>query len=278
MHNTAKTKLLLLQSARLQQSGDFAARLRDVGLAYLSDGSEAERLQSIGSLLGPDVQELLRRCEEHVALAASNHFRLLPQCFRHSRQVLLALLEHLPLCPTSQDRCVVDAVAFVLAHQNGRTSHVSVAGDHQNQLLNLSFVSEAWWPLVTGLKTRAGLSPVTQVNRRMLELCVVTQVANDLKAGDLCIPESEKFRDYRLQLLPWEEVEPELAHYGEQAGIATEAKTFVAQLRQHLEERGRATDQSFPENRYLRFENGEPILTPVEAVPEPDGLEQTLLT
>ena len=32
-----------------------------------------------------------------------------------------------------------------------------------------------------------------------------------------------------------------------------------------LEERGRAADKSFPDNRYLRFEKGEPILTPVQA-------------
>ena len=44
MQSTAKEKLLLLQSAHLKQSGDLAAKLRDVGLAYLSDGSEAQRL------------------------------------------------------------------------------------------------------------------------------------------------------------------------------------------------------------------------------------------
>jgi TnpA family transposase len=182
-------------------------------------------------------------------------------------------LENLPLCPTSQDRSVVDAVAFVLKNQNGRGTSISVAGTDQEETLNLSFVSDAWWPLVTGLKTR---TTVSQLDRRLLELCVVIQVANDLKSGDLCIPESDKFRDYRLQLLSWEEVERELPHYGEQAGIATEPKPFIAQLRDQLEERGRAADKSFPDNRYLRFEKGEPILTPVQAAPDPDGLDQSL--
>jgi hypothetical protein len=40
-----------------------------------------------------------------------------------------------------------------------------------------------------------------------------------------------------------------------------------------LEERGRATNKGYPDNRYLRFENGEPMLTPVEAAPGPEGLE-----
>ena len=110
----------------------------------------------------------------------------------------------------------------------------------------------------------------------MLELCVVIQVPNDLKSGDLCIPGSDKFRDYRLQLLSWEEVERELPSYGEQAVIATERKPFIAQLHNQFEERGRAADKSFPDNRYLRFEKGEPFLTPVEAVPDPEGLDQSL--
>ncbi len=273
MQNTASEKLLLLQSAHLQQSAGLATKLRDVSLAYLSDGSENQRLQSIGLLLGPDIKELLRRCEEHVALTTGNYFRLLPQCFRHPRQALLALLGHLPLCPTSQDHSVIDAVAFVLANQNGRATSISVTGNDQSESLNLNFVSDAWWPLLTGLKTRTVAS---QIDRRIFELCVVIQVANDLKSGDLCIAEGDRFRDYRLQLLPWEEVERELANYGEQAGIATEPKPFIAQVRKQLEERGRATDQGFPDNRYLRFEKGEPVLTPVEAVPDPEGLEHSL--
>jgi hypothetical protein len=60
-----------------------------------------------------------------------------------------------------------------------------------------------------------------------------------------------------------------LPSYGGQAGIVTELKPFIAQLRNQLEEGGRAADKGFPDNRYLRFEKGEPILTPVEALPDP---------
>jgi hypothetical protein len=112
----------------------------------------------------------------------------------------------------------------------------------QKEALNLSFVSDAWWPLVTGFRARTAVS---EIDRRMLELCVVIQVANDLKSGDLCIPGSDKFRDYRLQLLSWEEVERELPSYLEQAGIATELKPFIARLRDQLEERGEQQTRAF---------------------------------
>ena len=210
-----------------------------------------------------------------MALAAGNQLRLLPECFRHPRQALLSLLEHLPFCPTSQDRSLVDSVAFVLENQNSRATSVSTISRSEQTptILALSFVSDVWWPLVTGLKTRT--APAS-IDRRLFEICVVLQVANDLKSGDLCIPESDKFRDYRTQLLSWEDVHPRLSNYGEQAGIAIEPKAFITQLRNQLEAQGRATDNSFPANRHLRFENGEPILTPVEAVPDPEGLDQAL--
>ena len=225
MQNTAREKLQLLQSAHLQRSANLVSKLRDVGLAYLSDAP-------------------------------------------------VSLLEHLPLCPTSQDRSLVDAVAFVLANQNGRAVSLStISASAQTPTLDLSFVGDLWWPLVTGVKTRT--APAS-IDRRLFEICVVVQVANDLKSGDLCIPESDKFRDYRTQLLSWEDVHPRLSNYGEQAGVAVEPKAFIAQLRNQLEDRSRITDDSFPENRHLRFENGEPILTPVEAVPDPEGLDQAL--
>lgn len=165
-------------------------------------------------------------------------------------------------------------MAFVLANQNGRALSVStISASEQTPTLNLSFVGDAWWSLVTGLKIRT--APAS-IDRRLFEICVVIQVANDLKSGDLCIPESDKFRDYRTQLLSWEDVHPRLSSYGEQTGVAIEPKAFISQLRNQLEERSRTTDDSFPENRHLRFQNGEPILTPVEAVPDPEGLDQAL--
>jgi len=157
MQNGAKEKLQLLQSTHLKQSADLAETLCDVSLEYLRDGSATERLRSIGLLLGPDVQESLRRCEEHVALASGNYLHLLPQCFRHPRQALLALFENLPLSATSQDRSVIDAVAFVLANQNARRTSISVDDAGQEEALNLSFVNDAWWPLVTGLRARTRL-------------------------------------------------------------------------------------------------------------------------
>src|ERR1700756_1863850 len=44
----------------------------------------------------------------------------------------------------------------------------------------------------------------------------------------------DKFRDYRQQLIPWDQFKREVSAYGEQTGIPTEAKQFVQSLQEKL--------------------------------------------
>jgi hypothetical protein len=42
--------------------------------------------------------------------------------------------------------------------------------------------------------------PPTRVLRRPFEICVFTELMQDLRSGDLCIPASDGYSDYRKQL------------------------------------------------------------------------------
>jgi hypothetical protein len=129
-------------------------------------------------------------------------------------------------------------------------------------------VPDAWWTLVTGLKSRA--TAPRHVARRFLELCVVSVVADELQASDLCIAAGNKFRDYGQRLISWPDYRREIGNYGEQTGIPIDGKEFVKHLRSELEKVARATNDGFPENRHVRIEHGEPVVTPVRAKPTPD--------
>jgi hypothetical protein len=74
-------------------------------------------------------------------------------------------LENLPLSATSQDRSVIDAVAFVLANQNARRTSISVDDAGPKEALNLSFVNDAWWPLVTQATVVRKLSSYARQNQ-----------------------------------------------------------------------------------------------------------------
>lgn len=117
IHNRAKESLQIKQSEDAERSTSLVRPLRDVALAYRSDGSSDDRLVAIGALIGPGVDELVRRCEEHIALATRNHFHLLTHFFRHPRTALMLLLEKLPLASTTQDKTIEEAIRFVLANQ-----------------------------------------------------------------------------------------------------------------------------------------------------------------
>jgi hypothetical protein len=102
------------------------------------------------------------------------------------------------------------------------------------------------------------------VHHRYLELCVISQVANELKSGDLCSPLGDNFRDYRQQLVAWYQFEREVSAYGDQTGIPTEARQFVQSLQEKLIATSRNTDERFSQNESVRIENGEPISSPLK--------------
>lgn len=259
------------QAEHLDEASGLIRTLRSVVLAYASEGTPEARLQAIGSLLQPDLARLIERCEEHAALMSGNGFRLLPSLLRPLRSALLLLLDFLPLEPTTQDDSVRSAIRFILAHKNSRAELLPIpAEDTGEPALNLSFVPENWWPLVTRTKNR-NATP-THVDRQFFEACTLTQIAADLKSNDLCIPLGSKLGDYRERLVSWETYRTESASYSERMNIPVDPQMFVARLRADLEKAARTTDEAFPENRHLRIENGEPVLSPVRADPDPVGL------
>jgi hypothetical protein len=76
----------------------------------------------------------------------------------------------------------------------------------------------------------------------------------ELKSGDLCVPGSDQFSDYRKELVSKDEFERGVALYGEQAGIPVEGPLFIARLRGQLEAAAKRANDNFPANEYLRIE------------------------
>lgn len=102
IHNRARERLQNTQAENAERSTTLVRTLRDVALAYQSDGSSDDRLSAIGALIGPAVDDLVRRCNEQIGSATRNHLHLLPQFFRHPRTALMLLLEKLPLTSTTR--------------------------------------------------------------------------------------------------------------------------------------------------------------------------------
>jgi hypothetical protein len=119
-------------------------------------------------------------------------------------------------------------LVFALAHKATRSDWLPIVREEARKdgsseeitRLDLSFVTDKWWPLVAGKKDRD--NSIIRAERRHFELCVFSQIMLALKSGDLAISGSGRFDDYRGQLVSEAEYENGIALYGEQAGISIE--------------------------------------------------------
>ncbi|MEL6972531.1 MAG: transposase, partial [Bacteroidota bacterium] len=115
---------------------------------------------------------------------------------------------------------------------------------------------------------------VKVLKRRELEIAILFYVADGLKSGDLYVLGSEKYADYRKQLLPWSECEKLLDAYCKSVGLPDNAADFVALIKKQLTETAEIADESYPENTdFYIDENGEPHLKKQKANPLPEGLQ-----
>ncbi len=269
LHNQACKTLLEHQAENVERTDGLVAKLHGVTLAYRSPGTAEQRLCSIGAVLQPDTDRILEECEAHQATAGKKYLPFLKPIYSHQRAALFRFLESVPLVSTSSDRSLTDAIKFLLAHRKNRQERLPVHDEGTGRDLDLSFVAEPWWPL---LALDANPNGKPHVVRSWFELCVFTEVMQELKSGDLCIAGSDRYSDFREQFVSEEECRQSLASYGERAGIPTDPKMFVDSLREELEQAARKADQGFPQNEYLRIEGGEAILKRLRRNPDPAGL------
>lgn len=275
LHNQAYDALLKHQAEQVERTDHLVATLHEVTLAYRSKGTAEQRLSAIGAFLEPEADRILEQCEAHQATAGRNYLPFLTHFYSHQRAALFRFLESVELASTSGDSSTTKAIGFLLTHKASRQEKLSSPMEQdgtglQRAAIDLSFVGESWWPLVAP-DAKPSKTP-TQVVRRWFELCVLTQVMQELKSGDLCIPDSDRYSDFREQFVTDEECRQSLASYGERAGVPTDPRDFVRSLQQKLEEAARKADAGFPENEYLRIENGEAILKRVRRKPDPIGV------
>lgn len=228
--------------------------LRDVLTAYQSEGDETARFKAIRGVVGHRADDLAAQCEAHEAYADNNYLPLLWRCYASHRATLFRLARALPLRATTQDGSFMAALAFLLDNEKSRADWLSLEG----RALDLSWVGDKWWPLVTGEKKR--LPTPERINRKHFEICVFYQLLQELKSGDVCIEGSLEYADYRPQLIGDATYAEMITAFGVEVGLPTDPAAFVEHMRAWLHKLATQTDLSFPANDALSLENGRPVL------------------
>jgi hypothetical protein len=171
--------------------------------------------------------------------------------YRSHRSTLFRLAHTLRFVSTTRDTLVMDALNVILTNAaEDRT------GDYLPATVNLGFASEQWQRTAL-VRTDTG----PKLARRHFEVCTFSALASALKAGDVAVEGSDAYADYREQLLPWSECEPQVADYCQTAELPATAAGFVKHLTQKLITTAKRVEAALPSSGHVVIiDNGEPVI------------------
>ena len=215
-------------------------------------------MDAIDNSLEAEVSTLLAECEEHMAYAGKNYLPFMLQPYGTVRPLLFNGLELMNLRSTSHDAGMEPLIAAVLSLRNQRRELIEVASLGLDPEKDFDWMSKLWRQHVFG--KRASAAGAGWMHRKYFELAVLVQVKDELKSGDLFIPSSERFDDYREQLVDEATLAQELEAYGQVSGLPTDAASFVAGLRAQLTDLADEVDERFPENVHADILEGRLVL------------------
>jgi len=270
IHQKGKAALADYQARNQAHIDELVQTLHVLVTAYRTEGSAQERITAMATWLPDQGNAVLQRCEDHMAYAGDNYLPFLWRFYKSHRATLFRVLRRLTVRATTQDKAFEETLRFLLENEAKTGEWLAVP---ENTPLDLAWMPEVWWRLVTEQYQRErALHAPMRLRRRHFEVSVFSQLMVELKSGDLCIPGSDHFADYRDQLLSWAEYHQGIAAYGAMLGLPIEGGAFVTQMKARLSEVANATDSAFPANADLRIEHGAPILRRPTKAPAAAGL------
>lgn len=258
LENSAQQKLLAYQLEHGKRADILVAQLKDILQAYQIDGTDTQRVDAIGQTFVADISALLAECEEHMAYAGRNYLPFLIQPYSIVRPLLLNCLEIMQLRSSSQDAGMEHTIQALLSLRNQRRDLIEGTSIGVDTNKDLGWLSANWRRHVFGRRADS-LGP-GWLHRKYFELAVLAQIKDELKSGDLFIPNGERYDDYREQLVDETTFSQELEAYGEVSGMATEPSKFVRTLKNELTSLADAVDARFPENVHADVVDGRLVL------------------
>ena len=229
IHQKGKEALADYHASNQRRADELVQTLRDLVTAYRAEGTAQDKISAMETLLPDQGDTVLQRCEDHMAHAGDNYFPFLWRFYKSHRATLFRLLRSMTVRATTQDTTFEDALRFLLEHEHKNGEWLDVP---KASRLDISWMPETWWRMVT--EQRHHNEAPKRLRRRYFELSVFSQLMMELKSGDLCIPGSNHFADYREQMLSWEEYDRQIAAYGEMVGLPVEGAAFVAHMKARL--------------------------------------------
>lgn len=244
LDNDAEKSLKAYQLEHTRQVERLVSQYRDVLTAYQQESSDSKRGMAVGQALQDEPLKLIAECDEHLAYEDNNYFPFMLRPYSMKRVLLFECLDVLQPLPTYVDRPFALALSWVLEHRNSHKEHLRPVCKADGSELKLRWLPDKWHRMIVATDTDGN----PQVHRKYLELAVFTRIFEELRSGDLYVPHSDQYDDYRAHLMEAQAFQAERPLYAELVGLPADGATFTEQLRQRLSALAEEVDRNFPEN------------------------------
>ena len=241
-------------------------------LFRLAEAAIAQPQGTVRDVLFPVVSERVLRALVEEARAIGPTYReqlqaVVRNAYRsHYRQMLTRLLTCLDFRTRGErNRPIMDALALIRKYIANREpvypSEETVPID--------DIVPELWRAIVI----EGEQDGVPQVNRVAYEICVLGELRERLRTKEIWVVDARRYRDPEQDLPA--DFDCKRDQYYSALRLPQDAKTFISQVRQELEQELRLLDESIPQNKFVRILDrgrGWISLSPLGKQPEPQNL------
>lgn len=248
LHRIAEERLQQYHLTHTQQVDRLIGQFREVLTVLQAPLPPDERLDQVDDSLARDPAAWIARCDEHMAFAGNNYFPFMLQPYRSKRSLLFQCLDVLALKSSSQDDTLLQAVDWLQRHRNSHRETLTLSADDIDEMA-LEGLPEKWRKLIFAKRDPA--CSETTIHRKYFELCILSEVMQDLQSGDLYVEHSDQYDDYREHLVSWSEYQEEVEQYGELVGMSVDPAIFTQTLREQLTALAQKVDDRFPDNEHV---------------------------
>jgi TnpA family transposase len=211
------------------------------------------------------LQTAVEECERIVRPLDDNYFDFLASRYSYIRQFAPAFLEACRFRSHLKSYALLEAITLLRQLNQEQQRKLP-------ETATLAFVRPKWLPYVVEAEG--------QINRRYYELCVLWELRNDLRAGNIWLENSRLYADPESYLIPraqWPARQPEVCQLIQAPADGSqrlnhhqvELETLLSQL-----------DQALTNPDQVRLEEGRLVLSPLRAeeIPESSQKLQLLIT
>ena len=210
-----------------------------------------------------EIEVLQQECATAQNWSGNNYLPLLWRHYKNNRPVLFRAVNVLKPGSMTEENALLKAWNVLCEKSNRRTDYLPVED------VPLDFASKRWRDLL-----RHPTDP-KKMDRRQLEICVLSCLTEHLQSGTVFVPGSGAFADHRAALLPWRECERRLKEYCDRIGLPATADEFIEEMQRRMTEVANRVDRQFPQNTAVTINaKGVPVLNKYNARVIPESAQR----